>query len=158
MPLFIGRKERLETGSKEELEKTDIRERGYKRVKVDFEEVEDFSAQIEKKSKIWIYANQFENNQIPESQQPCKEFPIVQSYVDMCINGCLEIESLYPKAKKDEFAIDFIRSTFYWSEFWVNDRIYPRRPFIYRPNAYTIDQLLKENLPDKSIFDKIYFE
>jgi len=29
----------------------------------------------------------------------------------------------------------------------MNDRIYPRRPFIYQPKAGRIDQLLKEHLP-----------
>lgn len=142
----------------EELKLTDIRERGYERLKIDSNNVEDFSAQIGKSANIWIYANQFENKEIPNSNLPCKEFPIVQSYVDMCISGCLEIESMYPNAKRNDFTVDFILSTFFWSKFWVNDRIYPRRPFIYKPNAYEIDKLLKENLPDKTIFNNIYFE
>lgn len=82
----------------------------------------------------------------------------MQSYVDVCISGCLEVEQLFPKAKSMEFASDFIKSTFYWCSYWVNDRIFPRRPFIYRPNAYEIDKLLKDNLPDKNIFTSIYFE
>lgn len=144
--------------SEEDLKLTDKRERGYKRIKIEYKEIEDYSSQIDENSNIWIYANEFNNNEIPKNQLPNKEFPIVQSYVDICLNGCLEIENLYPKAKKGEFAKDFISSTFYWNEYWVNDRIYPRRPFIHRPTAYKIDKLLKENLPDKTIFNKIYFE
>lgn len=144
--------------NQDDLEKTDKREKGYERVKIEFKDIEDFSAQIDKDSNIWIYANRFESNKIPESNLPSTKFPIVQSYVDICLNGCLEIENLFPKAKKNEFAVDFIRSTVHWSKYWVNDRIYPRRPFIYRPNAYTIDKLLQDNLPDESIFDNIYFE
>lgn len=144
--------------NEEELKLTDIREKGYIRLKINTDNIEDFSGQIDKSANVWIYANQFEEKEIPNSNLPCKEFPIVQSYVDMCINGCLEIESMYPNANRNEFTADFIQSTFYWSRFWVNDRIYPRRPFIYRPNAYEIDKLLKENLLDKTIFDNIYFE
>ncbi len=144
--------------SEEDLQLTDSREKGYKRVKIDFEDIEDFSIQIEKKSAIWIYINQFPHNNIPKSNFPSKEFPIVQSYVDMCINGCLEMESLYPKARDGKFAINFIKSTYFWSKYWVNDRIYPRRPFVFRSNAYEIDKLLKENLQDKTLMENIYFE
>lgn len=144
--------------SEEDLKLTDKREKGYKRIKVEYSEVEDYSSQIDENSNIWIYANEFIDHEIPEGLFPNKEFPIVQSYVDICLNGCLEIESLYPKAKEVEFASAFIRSTFHWNAYWVNDRIYPRRPFIYRPSAYKIDKLLKDNLPDKTIFNKIYFE
>ena len=144
--------------SEEDLKLTDFREKGYNRIKINFENIAFYSKQIDANSAIWIYINQFPNNKIPTSGFPSKEFPIVQSYVDMCIEGCLEMEHLYPKAKEKNFTTEFINSTFYWSRFWVNDRIYPRRPFIYRPNAYKIDTLLKENLEDKSIFDAIYFE
>jgi len=144
--------------SEEDLKLTDSREKGYKRIKINFEDITFYSEQINENSAVWIYVNHFPNSKIPTSSFPSKEFPIVQSYVDMCIEGCLEMENLYPKAKEKNFAIEFINSTFYWSKFWVNDRIYPRRPFIYRPNAYKIDALLKENLEDKSIFDAIYFE
>lgn len=35
---------------------------------------------------IWFYANK-------KKQYASKEFPIVQSYVDICLNGCLELEA-----------------------------------------------------------------
>ena len=31
-----------------------------------------------------------------------------------------------------------------WNANWVNDRIYPRRPFIYAPGASAIDKILQE--------------
>lgn len=142
----------------QDIEKTDERETGYERIKINYSDIEDYSCQIERKSSIWIYANMFKDNVIPKDNFPSKEFPIVQSYVDICVNGCLEIEDLYPNAKKENFTADFIQTTQYWSKFWVNDRIYPRRPFIHCPNAYKIDKLLKENLEDKTLFDNIYFE
>lgn len=141
-----------------DLLETDKRERGYERIKINFKDIEDYSSQLDRSATVWIYANKFTNDKIPESNFPSKDFPIVQSYVDICLNGCLEIEAAFPIAKENNFAIDFIKSTKYWSKFWVNDRIYPRRPFIYRPTAYKIDRLLQENLSDKTLFNQIYFE
>jgi len=137
-----------------ELEATDEREEGYKRVEVmHFEEYEQVTSVGD---KVWIYINDFEDVVPPPEAYPSEEFPIVQSYVDICINGCLEVEAEFPIAKDDHFIIDFIRSTIGWSEFWANDRIYPRRPFMYRKNAVAIDKILKENLPE--YFSKIYIE
>jgi hypothetical protein len=78
---------------------------------------------------------------------PSEETPMVQSYVDICINGCLELEALYrtlnePLAK-ESFTKEFIRTSSGWSEFWVNDRVYPRRPGAYRPSATDIDKALQ---------------
>lgn len=91
--------------------------------------------------KFWIYLNQFDEKNTLEDNVPSKAFPVVQSYVDICINGCLEIEGNYPTA--EGFTRNFIETTSHWNEFWVNDRLYPRRPFIYRPNASQIDAALK---------------
>ncbi|GHA47597.1 hypothetical protein GCM10007103_30680 [Salinimicrobium marinum] len=143
--------------NEKEIEITDVREKGYQRVQVDSNNVTFLFKNVHSSSKIWIYINNFHISDLKQNL-PCQEFPIVQSYVDICIDGCLEIEKKYPAAKEVEFAKKFITTTHYWSHFWVNDRIYPRRPFIYRPNAYDIDFLLQENLADKSLFDKIYFE
>ena len=135
----------------------DEREQGYKRINVNVDKIDDYANLIHENSKIWIYVNEFKDRIDIEEDIPSKQFPIVQSYVDICMNGCIEIEDLFPVAKRNKFATEFIKSTCYWSSYWVNDRIYPRRPFIAVPNASKIDFLLKENLPD-SIFDNIYFE
>jgi hypothetical protein len=100
------------------------------------------------KGDIWFYANTKEK---PASPQ----YPIVQSYVDICINGCLQLEAAYPLAQ--DFTKMFIETCTGWTEWWVNDRIYPRRPFIYEPNAYTIDKLL-QNVLGKELFSKIQIE
>ena len=80
--------------------------------------------------------------------------PIVQSYVDICVDGCLEIEAIYPLAKEAKFAEQFIRTCTDWKTPWINDRIYPWRPFIYVPRASTIDALLRKVLGDK-LFNEI---
>ena len=41
------------------------------------------------------------------------------------------------KYKIDEFAKKCVETTSEWSEFWINDRINPRRPF-HIPNFYKI--------------------
>lgn len=54
------------------------------------------------------------------------------------------------------FAKQCIDTTTDWSGFWVNDRIYPRRPFLYQPKAFQIDRLLNEVIPQ--FFEKIKIE
>ena len=81
----------------------------------------------------------------------------MQSYVDICLNGCLEIEATYPLAKEAEFAETFLKTSTNWSKYWVNDRIYPRRAFIYIPNASKIDALIKKVLGEE-IFSSIEIE
>lgn len=74
-------------------------------------------------------------------------YPIVQSYVDIFITGCLQMQ-----ARVTEPAFDFVEqcvlTTEGWSKHWVNDRIYPRRPFHYQPNAFKIDGYLNRLLPE----------
>lgn len=80
--------------------------------------------------------------------------PIVQSYVDICVDGCLEIEALYPLAKKAGFAEQFVRTCTDWKLPWINDRLYPWRPFVHMPRAAEIDVLLRKVLGD-DLFGKI---
>ncbi|HEX4285101.1 MAG TPA: hypothetical protein VHZ28_08405 [Terracidiphilus sp.] len=68
----------------------------------------------------------------------------MQSYVDICLAGCLQIQQGFPEA--GDFAEEFIQSTREWSKYWENDRVNPRRPFGI-PMAQDIDVLLKKHLP-----------
>jgi len=75
---------------------------------------------------------------------PSRRFPIVQSYVDIFIRGCLNISKTY-KYFDDSYAKMCISSTSYWPirrGEWINDRIFPRRPLIFEPMAREVDQLL----------------
>lgn len=137
---------------------TDAREMGYRRALVPPDQIEDYVGALEKDAQTWVYLNDFPEGKVPEAQLPNKRFPIVQSYIDVCLNGCLAIEAEFPVAAQKRFAIDFIQSTLGWNGCWVNDRIYPRRPFVHVPNAFRIDQLLKDHLADPTLFDQIYFE
>jgi cation transport regulator ChaC len=83
-----------------------------------------------------------------------EKHPIVQSYVDICIDGCLEVEAMYPLARQAEFGKRFIQTCTDWKTPWINDRIFPYRPFIHVPRAFKIDELLRDYLPG-GLFDNI---
>jgi hypothetical protein len=88
---------------------------------------------------IWYFAN-------TRKRFPSDVHPIVQSYVDVCLDGCLEIEAMYPRAKQANFAERFVRTTSNWGPPWINDRIYPWRPFVHVPRAWAIDALIRKVL------------
>jgi hypothetical protein len=93
--------------------------------------------------QIWIYVTK------PEAlDPPSPDYPIVQSYVDIFITGCLQVAERVVDQNED-FAKQCITTTSGWSPHWVNDRPLPRRPFIHQPNASEIDRLLLENVPDE---------
>ncbi len=92
------------------------------------------------RGQVWIYVIKPENFTIASTI-----YPIVQSYVDIFVSGCLEQQQFY---NIPDFAKQCIKTTTNWSKYWVNDRIYPRRPFIYEPQAIQIDKLLKEQIPE----------
>jgi hypothetical protein len=100
------------------------------------------------RGQVWIYVNKPESIATADAR-----YPIVQSYVDIFVSGCQEQEQRY--ALKD-FAKECLATTSDWSTEWVNDRLYPRRPFIYQPKAGQIDKLLKEQFPD--YFQQIHLE
>jgi hypothetical protein len=145
--------------SDKELDATDEREVGYTKHKVDGERINHLSDfKIPKDAVVWIYLSDYETEWELTSKIPSSDCPIVQSYVDICVNGCIEIEEKFPLAKEALFAKNFIQSTQYWNNHWANDRIYPRRPFMYRKTAGKIDRLLVEHLLDETLFNQIYLE
>ena len=73
-----------------------------------------------------------------------------QSYVDIFLAGCLEIEEKY---HLKNFAASCVNTTGDWSLHWVNDRIYPRRPTVYQAKALVIDALLQQQIP--TLFNRI---
>jgi hypothetical protein len=89
---------------------------------------------------VYIFASNPAN--ISKTKEPTPDLPMVQSYVDICVNGCLEIEAFYRLARG--FTQEFIKTTIGWNKYWVNDRLYPRRPFMYVPNAEAIDRALQK--------------
>jgi hypothetical protein len=125
-----------------ELAATDRREASYCRVPVPWPDIRLLEkAPAETPSgQAWIYANK------PESiATPTARLPIVQSYVDIFVSGCLEQEQRFGI---EGFAEQCVTATHDWSTHWINDRLVPRRPFIHQPNARQIDALLARRVPE----------
>jgi hypothetical protein len=137
--------------SEPQLAAFDLREAGYKRDRIDQKNITMLNgSRSAPEGDIWFYASE-------EKRYASPEFPIVQSYVDICLNGCLELEAIYPMAREAGFAETFLKTCSHWSKYWVNDRIYPRRAFIYAPNAGKIDQLIQKVLGEE-IYSNIKIE
>lgn len=119
----------------------DRRENGYCRVRINIKQIEALEPSPIPAGERWIYVNKPHN-----TAWPSRVYPIVQSYVDIFLSGCLEVERTF---QLQDYARQCITTTQGWSSNWVNDRIYPRRPFIYQPNAGAIDALLKRELPKR---------
>lgn len=118
----------------------DKREKYYCRVSVPKEYIQPLDCSNLPDAQFWIYVMK------PEFiAKPSKKYPIVESYVDIFLSGCIEIEN---KFRLKNFAADCVSTTRNWSTHWVNDRIYPRRPFVFEPNASKIDTLLNEEIPE----------
>ena len=57
----------------------------------------------------------------------------------VCLSGCLE--------HGDDFAREFIQTTFLWAPFWLNERTLARRPWLHQKQYVKIDKLLAEHVP-----------
>lgn len=123
-----------------DFEKTKERETGYTATLTDKIEMLDGAGPWDG-GEVWIFVSN--EASISKTKEPTPAMPIVESYVDICVSGCLEIEALYRKTQ-GLFVQEFIKTTTGWNKYWVNDRLYPRLPFIYVPNAGQIDQALKD--------------
>lgn len=130
--------------SDEELARTNKREAGYTPTDIT-RSVEILGGSFKPKGKVWVYANEFKDEHELKNSLPSPDFPIVQSYVDICLTGCLQIQQGFPEA--GDFAAEFIQSTREWSNYWENDRAYPRRAPFAVPLAQDIDALLNKYLP-----------
>ncbi|MCV6639471.1 gamma-glutamylcyclotransferase family protein [Candidatus Albibeggiatoa sp. nov. NOAA] len=119
--------------SESDMANFDQREEGYTREKVSsefihFENPQDY---IPADSQIWVY--------IPkESSRPVAKYPLLQSYIDICISGALE--------HSEEFAKKFITTTEGWdTEYWLDDRLLARRPWVYQKQYKQIHAILKQH-------------
>jgi hypothetical protein len=94
-----------------ELPKFDKREKGYTRVKLDSKDVSAFLFDdVIPEGNIWVYL-------ADDPQKPSKEAQLMQSYIDVILTGCLNIN--------EKFAREFISTTTGWNNRWLNDRKKP---------------------------------
>ena len=118
------------------IKKLDRREKGYCRYRVKFEELRFYKQNVKPKNKnFWVYLAKKNNIIAPDNNHP-----IVQSYVDIFLNGCFQIQDKFNINNFSELCVETTKG---WSTSWVNDRIHPRRPFLI-PNFYRIDNLLSQ--------------
>jgi hypothetical protein len=121
---------------------TDAREAMYCRVGVQPAQIRMLDGSSVQQGQYWIYVNK------PEAVKPATErFPIVQSYVDIFLTGCQQL-GRRAIAFEGDLMRECIVTTKGWSQHWVNDRIFPRRPFFHQPNAGSIDLQLQNNVPE----------
>ncbi len=123
----------------EQLARVDLRETGYIRTKLDKKDITFINgAGIPDDAIVYYYA--IDKSKI---SKPNDKYPILQSYVDLCMSGCVLTDQLLGN-KNYEYTTEFVKTTHKWKnyKYWLNDRIYPRRPAIYVPYAFTIDTIL----------------
>lgn len=121
---------------------TDEREMGYCRILVPKPDIQALGLKDLPEGKYWIYAQKDNHIYLPN-----KEYPIVQSYVDIFLDGCIQIDKTY---NIPQFLEECISKTHGWPiepGSWVNDRQHPRRPFA-TANAFNIDKILSKNFKD----------
>jgi hypothetical protein len=130
---------------------SDARELDYCRTAVDPARVEMLDgSETPADAQIWIYVNKSDR-----IAAPTPKIPIVQSYVDLFMVGCLVLQKKVAEAGVD-FPALCVTTTDGWSEHWVNDRVHPRRPFKEQPRAFDIDRVLNRLLPD--LYPKVPIE
>ena len=70
---------------------------------------------------------------------PSEDCPILQSYVDVCLQGFLALGG-------EVFAREFVESTGGWCEWFLNDCVQSRRPWLHRGKAYAeLDRVLAQS-------------
>jgi hypothetical protein len=131
-----------------DLAATDSRELGYERTPVKSNAIKLLTGdgvQLDSSDSFWIYVSTTNFTGTPD-----ENFPLVQSYVDLCINGTIEAEQSYPVGAKHFtqnwiFSIDWQSVQAETVVYWVNDRMYPYRASFTVPNASLIDAALAGN-------------
>ena len=148
----------FEVGSDCALGRFDAREKGYDRVQLEPSQVSVLDGHAAATTELerararraedaigvedhlfWVY--------VPRETQPASdEFPICQTYVDVCLSGCLERGG-------HELANRWVVTTGGWSQYWLNDAPMSRRPWLHRPRHAEVDAVLKEHA-ERTRFDE----
>ncbi len=105
-----------------ELASFDERERGYQRVLINASDVSFYEQSIALDTQggavnIWLY-------QAEKVVLPCANHPVVFSYLDVILSGCLEYSN--------GFCEDFVNLTQGWQHAMLNDRLAPRYPRVQK--------------------------
>jgi hypothetical protein len=117
----------------------DRREVGYEKVRIPIKYVcahdkkaPEWFKQLGPNDRLWLYAP------LASYCKPADEHnPLLQSYVDTVLQGCLEWGG-------EEMADKFIQTTGGWSTYFLNDTPSSRRPWLFRKDYTMIDHLLQK--------------
>jgi tetratricopeptide (TPR) repeat protein len=82
--------------------------------------------------RLWLYVPLTSHKKMADENHP-----LLQSYVDTVLQGCLEWGG-------EAMAEKFIQTTGGWSTYFLNDTPSSRRPWLYRKDYSTIDRLLQK--------------
>lgn len=119
----------------------DARERGYVRVEIPHADIEAVSWQaLPAEGHVWVYVPEVAGKD-PGTGLPLPDarFPLLQSYIDVVIEGGLEYGP--------EFAREIIATTTDWSNYWLNDRDLARRPWVFDKQSAAVDKMLAASAP-----------
>ncbi|CEG58697.1 hypothetical protein [Legionella fallonii] len=116
----------------------DKRENTYCRVNVPKEKIQSLTKDPLPEGQYWIYTT------LADNALPSTQYPLVQSYVDIFLSGCFELEKKY---KLHDFAKGCVKTTGNWSGSWVNDRVHPRTAVDDVPYVAEVDSLISDTLP-----------
>ncbi|NOH69858.1 gamma-glutamylcyclotransferase [Vibrio pectenicida] len=134
-PLVVQKGQGLVNGvlieiEQSELPEFDARERSYTRIQVPLSQV-DSTLPLMAKDSVWLYIND-------DAKPPCEQVPIMQSYVDTVLAGCLDIS--------EAFAKQFMEHTLGWHSPRHNDRHAPQYTHlagVQKHHYCLIDKLVK---------------
>ena len=108
----------------------DLREKGYSRVLLKNTDIEN--VELTDNDSVYTYI-------VEKIDFPTLEYPIAQTYLDVCLEGALKFGPKYSS--------DFILNTDFWNYPWVNDR---QNPIFKRGfndlSVSLIDELLEKNI------------
>ncbi|MBC7006006.1 gamma-glutamylcyclotransferase [Photobacterium sp. BZF1] len=113
------------------LQQFDHRERGYRRIELDPTQVETHRP-LGGDIPVWVYTKD-------DHEPPCHQQPIMQTYVDTVLAGCLSISG--------SFAKTFVETTIGWHHPLENDRHQPKygnHAGVHDDHLEHIDQLLAQ--------------
>ncbi len=110
----------------------DKREHGYQRVNIQWDNITFVSNKPSViTGTVWVYINN-------DFCSPCSQKPIIQSYIDTVLAGCLSISP--------QFAELFMLTTQGWQYAYENDRHQPKYgnlAHVFEQDKNTIDQLVE---------------
>lgn len=106
----------------QELIATDFFEReGYKRVLIPISKVSMLCGEsLPTNGNIWMYIANLDSMHAVYKLTPSKNYPIIKTYLETCLLGCMQIENAYPRL--NGFLKTFIDSTLFWNNHIVDDR------------------------------------